>query len=401
MRLILIVLTVLATQESDTAKKARAELANVRASVEKMVKLQERMQKIDEQLRTGAEDPDRPKKLALQRQEAIREFTELRDPTIKAMEGLIASVSSELQKSPDDTGLLDVRAEAYLMYKHPDEGLDDLEKLARLRPDDIELALKTGRVAHRLNRYDSAVANLEKYLKKDPAHLESRLLLSSCYLSVHRFEESVGLLDGILKEKLEPEQKDDLLEFRKRSASFVDLWKAERELRAKDLRADDLPRVKLATTKGEIELELFENEAPNTVANFIELVTKKFYDGLTFHRVMPGFMAQGGCPRGDGSGDAGYKFKDELSGPTRLHFRGTLSMANSGPDTNGSQFFITHLPTEWLNGKHTVFGRVLKGQDVVDRLRQGDTIVKAEVTRKRDHPYAVTKVGDAKPEEKK
>jgi cyclophilin family peptidyl-prolyl cis-trans isomerase len=400
-RLTHIALLVFAAQESDAARKARADLAEVRVSVEKLVKIQERMQKIDEQLRTGAEDPDRPKKLALQRQEAIREFTELRDPTIKAMEGVIASVTSELGKSPDDAGLLDVRAEAYLMYKHPEEGLVDLERLAKLRPDDPGLALRMGRVAHRLNRYDSAVANLEKYLKKDPAHLESRLLLSSCYLSVHRFEESVGLLDGILKEKIEPEQKDDLAEFRKRAASFVELWKAEREARTKDQKADDLPRVKLVTTRGDIELELFENEAPNTVANFVELVTKKFYDGLTFHRVEPGFMAQGGCPRGDGSGDAGYKFKDELAGATRLHFRGSLSMANSGPDTNGSQFFITHLPTEWLNGKHTVFGRVLKGQDVVDRLRQGDTIVKAEVTRKRDHPYAVTKIGDARPEEKK
>ncbi|MFN3484569.1 MAG: peptidylprolyl isomerase [Planctomycetota bacterium] len=150
--------------------------------------------------------------------------------------------------------------------------------------------------------------------------------------------------------------------------------------------------MKLATSRGDIELELFENEAPNTVANFIELVDRKFYDGLTFHRVIPNFMAQGGCPRGDGSGDPGYRFKDELGPGHRLHFRGSLSMANSGPDTNGSQFFITHFPTEWLNGKHTVFGRVLKGQEVVDALQAGDKIVKAEVLRRRNHPYKVTRL---------
>jgi peptidyl-prolyl cis-trans isomerase B (cyclophilin B) len=103
-------------------------------------------------------------------------------------------------------------------------------------------------------------------------------------------------------------------------------------------------------------------------------------------------MAQGGCPKGDGSGDAGYRFKDELPENRRSHFRGSLSMANSGPDTNGSQFFITHLPTEWLNGKHTVFGRVSRGQEVVDSIQAGDVIVKAEVSRKRPHEYAVKRI---------
>jgi cyclophilin family peptidyl-prolyl cis-trans isomerase len=312
------------------------------------------------------------------------------------MDALLASTTDELKKAPADAGLLDVRSEAYLLYNREDDALTDLEALAKLRPDDLELALKTGRVEQRLNRFEPAAENLEKYLKKNPDHVETRFLLATSYFAVHRFEDSASLFEQLLKQKLDPEQERTAKEYRRMAGSYGDLWKAEGEIRTKEEKANDLPRVTIATSKGDIEIELFEDQAPNTVANFIELVSKKFYDGLKFHRVLPGFMAQGGCPNGDGSGDAGYRFKDELAEGYRRHFRGSLSMANSGPDTNGSQFFITHLPTEWLNGKHTVFGRIVKGQDVVDRLRPGDEIKKAEVTRKRDHPYAVKKIGDEK-----
>ncbi len=398
---LLLLSSLAAAQDSDDVKKARTDLASVRASIEKLFKLRERLQKIDEQLRSAAEDPERPKKLAQQREETTKEFQDLRGTAIQAMEALVASSTEALKKTPDDAGLLEVRSEAFLLYNREDDALGDLEKLAVLRPDDADLALKTGRLEQKLNRYDGAVANLQKYLKKDPAHLESRTLLAISYFAVHRFADATTIFEQVLKEKLEPEQDQMARQFQKMATSYGELWKAEEEARAKDEKANDLPRVTLTTTKGEIEVELYENEAPNTVANFIELVTKKFYDGNKFHRVIPGFMAQGGCPRGDGSGDAGYRFRDELQGGARRHFRGTLSMANSGPHTNGSQFFITHLPTEWLNGKHTVFGRVLKGQDAVDRLRAGDSITKAEVTRKRDHPYAVRKLGEEKPPEEK
>ena len=394
MRIAVILLSMLACppQDSDAAKKARAELAALRASIETLVALQEKRAKIDEQLRAGAEDPDRPKKLAQQRQDVIRQFTEMRDTTIKAMDALLLSSTEALKQTPNDPGLLEVRSEANLLYGRPDDAVDDLEKLAALRPDDADLALKAGRIAQQLNRFDSAALNLEKVVKKDPSRLEPRMLLALSYFAVHRFEEAVALYDAALKEKLEPEQKETLEQFRKSAVAYVPSWKTEQEIRAREAKANDLPRILFTTSKGEIELELFENEAPNAVANFVELVSKKYYDGLKFHRVIPGFMAQGGCPRGDGTGDPGYRFKDELPETARRHFRGTLSMANSGPDTNGSQFFLTHLPTEWLNGKHTVFGRVIRGQDVLDRLRVGDTITKAEVTRKRDHAYAVKKI---------
>jgi cyclophilin family peptidyl-prolyl cis-trans isomerase len=125
------------------------------------------------------------------------------------------------------------------------------------------------------------------------------------------------------------------------------------------------------TSMGDIELELFDEDAPKTVENFTKLAGDGFYDGLVFHRVIPDFMIQGGCPRGDGTGDAGYKFEDEFNDHPIV--RGTLAMANAGPNTNGSQFFIvTAQATPWLDGKHTAFGQVTAGQDVVDAISAVD-----------------------------
>jgi peptidyl-prolyl cis-trans isomerase B (cyclophilin B) len=126
----------------------------------------------------------------------------------------------------------------------------------------------------------------------------------------------------------------------------------------------------IETEKGDIVLELFAKDAPKTVNNFVFLARDGFYNGVTFHRIIPGFMAQGGDPTGRGSGGPGYKFEDEFS--QRRHGTGALSMANSGPNTNGSQFFITYAPTPHLDGKHTVFGQATKGMDVLNKLAVGD-----------------------------
>jgi peptidyl-prolyl cis-trans isomerase B (cyclophilin B) len=128
------------------------------------------------------------------------------------------------------------------------------------------------------------------------------------------------------------------------------------------------------TKKGNIQLELFADKVPKTVANFEKLVTKGFYNGLKFHRVIPDFMIQTGCPLGTGTGDAGYKFADEFHKDLKHSGPGILSMANAGPNTNGSQFFITHIATPWLDNKHSVFGKVISGQDVVDAIKQGDVM---------------------------
>lgn len=133
--------------------------------------------------------------------------------------------------------------------------------------------------------------------------------------------------------------------------------------------------VTLDTEKGPIELELYPKHAPQTVNNFVFLAEEGFYDGTTFHRVIDGFMIQGGDPTGTGRGGPGYQFGDELDdNPLKHDAAGVLSMANAGPNTNGSQFFITHAPQPHLDGKHTVFGEVTDGQDVVDAIEEGDTI---------------------------
>jgi peptidyl-prolyl cis-trans isomerase B (cyclophilin B) len=133
-------------------------------------------------------------------------------------------------------------------------------------------------------------------------------------------------------------------------------------------------RATLDTSRGTIELELYPQHAPATVNNFVFLAREGFYDGISFHRVISNFMIQGGDPTGSGRGGPGYKFQDEVLGNPLSHETGVISMANAGPNTNGSQFFITHSPQPHLNGKHTVFGKVVSGQDVVNQIRQGDTI---------------------------
>jgi peptidyl-prolyl cis-trans isomerase B (cyclophilin B) len=133
------------------------------------------------------------------------------------------------------------------------------------------------------------------------------------------------------------------------------------------------------TSRGEIVCELFPKDAPKTVNNFVYLAKEKFYDGTVFHRVIADFMVQGGDPTGTGRGGPGYRFEDETKGNPNKHQVGSLSMANAGPNTNGSQFFITHVATNWLDGKHTVFGKVTKGQDVVNAVLQGDQLVSVTV----------------------
>ncbi|MHC4917119.1 MAG: peptidylprolyl isomerase, partial [Planctomycetota bacterium] len=160
-------------------------------------------------------------------------------------------------------------------------------------------------------------------------------------------------------------------------------------------------RVKVSTSSGDVVVELFEDHAPNTLANFVGLIEKGFYDGLVFHRVIKDFMIQGGCPQGRGTGDAGYRFADEFDGNPHKVVKYALCMANAGPNTNGSQFFIvTTDACPWLDGKHTVFGKVVEGTDVIDsigacktgagdRPAEEQRMEKVEVLSKRDHPYEV------------
>jgi len=228
------------------------------------------------------------------------------------------------------------------------------------------------------------------------------LLAATAALGASRLDEAEAWLAKATADGADKKRVSELTEAIAQSRPKVKQEMAKREAEAK---ADDLPRVKLSTSKGDIVVELFENEAPNTVANFLTLVEKGFYDGTPFHRVIGGFMAQGGDPTGTGTGGPGHAIACECGkADARLHFLGSLSMAHAGKDTGGSQFFLTFRPTEHLDGKHTVFGRVIEGFEVLPKLvrtegRRGggaapDRIVKAEVLRKRPHAYEPKTLAD-------
>ena len=162
---------------------------------------------------------------------------------------------------------------------------------------------------------------------------------------------------------------------------IVSLAFAEGKLFNKNYEGISQIQAVIITHEGKIVVDLNFKAAPNTVANFVDLAQKGFYKGLVFHRIIQDFMVQGGCPEGTGTGGPGYKFADEFHKDLKHDTPGVLSMANAGPNTNGSQFFITHVPTPWLDGKHSVFGKVLgDGQKVVDKIKQGDKIEKIEIT---------------------
>jgi len=252
------------------------------------------------------------------------------------------------------------------------------------------------------NQFSELVKVADSVLKKDP---KAQLALN--YAGIGKF--ATHDFEGALKTLQQAEAEGLLIpnmagQYIDSSEQYIKYWEEEQAIRAKEDAAtgdEQLPIVKLETSRGDIEILLFENEAPNTVANFISLVEKKFYDGIKFHRVIPAFMIQGGCPisRDDinkaGSGGPGYSIACECYGKNpRRHFAGSLSMAHAGKDTGGSQFFLTHLPTAHLNtepgkpdGNHTVFGRVIKGLDVVLAVEKGDEIKSATVVRKRNHEY--------------
>ena len=141
-----------------------------------------------------------------------------------------------------------------------------------------------------------------------------------------------------------------------------------------------MKKATIETNRGTIVLDLFDEQTPKTTANFEKLASDGYYDGLTFHRVIDNFMIQGGCPQGTGTGGPGYKFEDEFHPDLKHDSPGILSMANAGPNTNGSQFFITHVPCPHLDGRHSVFGRVTEGPDVVDAIEKGDVMEKVTVS---------------------
>jgi len=266
----------------------------------------------------------------------------------------------------------------------------------------LEIGTELMQIGFSSNNYSECLKTAETVLKHDKENKLATNMLGVCKFADHDFAGAVEVLSKADDAgALMPELGGRYLSTAK---AYVDYWKTEQEIRKKEDAAEGdaaLPRVEITTSRGKIVLELFENEAPNTVANFVSLVDSKFYDGLAFHRVLPNFMAQGGCPNSKkgstmpaGSGGPGYNIKCEAYAENaRRHFAGSISMAHAGRDTGGSQFFITHLPTPHLDREinpqsvHTVFGRVIEGLDTLRAVQPNDVIESAKVLRKRNHEY--------------
>ncbi len=262
--------------------------------------------------------------------------------------------------------------------------------------DDYEKAVEMGRTL-----IDGGVKISHVYLMAgEAAFCTNDFELAEKYFKLAADE---GAFDA---DKIAPEMKETIERIQshqKQIGYYKAQWAKEKAVREAEAKADDLPRVEITTQHGKMIIELLENEAPNTVANFISLVKKGFYDGLTFHRVLPNFMAQGGCPEGTGTGGPGYRIECECVRPdSRKHFRGSLSMAHAGPDTGGSQFFLCFVPAIGLDGPpspshHTVFGRVIEGFDQLAKIKRRDPeaespgdaekIISMKVIRDRGHEY--------------
>jgi peptidyl-prolyl cis-trans isomerase B (cyclophilin B) len=303
-----------------------------------------------------------------------------------------------VQLRPDDAAL----ARSWLEEQErngadADTILAGYAQLAGRFPDDADIRRRWIKLLIDFARYDEAIVTLER-LDIDPAvDAADAADLAHCLFAAHRFEEALSLAQSVPDDAMtDPRVRARIEGTRTDAEAYVELWAAEQVLRAAEAEADDLPRVEIETARGRIVVELFENEAPNTVANFIALGSSGFYDTSAFHRVEPDFMVQGGDPNSKpgeegtpGLGNPGYLIPDEhLLDGHRNHFGDSLAMAKgTGPNSGGCQFYLNHRPTPWLNGKHTVFGRVIEGRDVVRALRADDQILAVRVLRKRDHAY--------------
>jgi cyclophilin family peptidyl-prolyl cis-trans isomerase len=272
------------------------------------------------------------------------------------------------------------------------------DRLAELFPDDPEVLIGRAGFHRASNRYGRAAEILAE-ADLDPAtYPNAALVLSECLFAEHRYQEAVEVLEAIPQVALDgqPSVSRSVEQAIPVRREYVELWDQEQQIRSAEAAAGDLPRAEVLTSRGRIVVELFENEAPNTVANFIALAESGFYEGTTFHRVIENFMAQGGDPNTKpgatgppGSGSPGYRIPDEHDREgARKHFSGSLAMAKTDtPHSGGCQFYITHTAPAHLNGKHTVFGRVVEGLEVARGLEVGDVIERVSVLSKRDHDY--------------
>lgn len=297
---------------------------------------------------------------------------------------------------------------AWAEFRLEQEGLDAFTvytDLIERFPNSVDIVLNWVSVLENQNQFSQAIAAMENLSEEQLQNPDTALVYANSLYSDNRFDDAIEALDNVNQnsENASPVTASRVASSKAKYLEAKGYWEEEQGIREVEDAAGDMPSARIITVKGPIELTLFEDHAPNTVANFIKLSEDGFYDGTKFHRVLKKFMAQGGDPNSregaegtPGSGGPGYTIKDEhLGDDFRRHFAGTLSMANrSAPNTGGSQFFITHMPTSHLDGRHTAFGRVTSGLDVVRNLEVDDDILSITITSKRDHDYIPETIGE-------
>ncbi len=295
-----------------------------------------------------------------------------------------------------------------------DERVDAaFESLVDRAPGNTAILRRWAQARVTANRWDAALEVLEA--ESLASNIDAMLERARVLMNLNRFADALAALAAMPTEGVDATRlASQATALRLQLETLETAWEAEAALLAAEAEKNDLPRVRLETPRGEIVLELFEDQAPYTVANFIELVESGFYDGTRFHRVIPGFMAQGGDPNTRdgasgvaGQGGPGYTIPDESSRTDkRKHFAGRLAMAKPGdpdragkakPNSAGSQFYITVVPTSHLDEEYTVFGRVLEGESTARALKGDDLVTSASVLRKRDHEYKPVKLGVTPP----
>ena len=312
----------------------------------------------------------------------------LRQSFEAAVQGFNKAVSLE----PDNPIFPFTRGEFYYSVGDAEMAYQDLALAHKVAPGISHLTMPLCNACMRSNRYAEALALAEEEVSRHGNRPGTFVLRGQLRLALQQLDGAVADFEKASSFPLDSQQGRYVDELLASAKALQAAWPVEAEARKRDEAKGDLPRAEILTERGRIVVELLEDDAPNTVANFVKLAESKFFDGLRFHRVIGDFMVQGGDPRSVdpndpriGAGGPGYRMKSQTG--SRHHWRGTLSMANSGPDTDGSQFFITVKPCPHLDGKHSVFGRVLEGQEVADAVKPWDLIKSIRVLRKRSHPY--------------
>lgn len=278
-----------------------------------------------------------------------------------------------------------------------DAGRDELLAARKLAPAVPRLTERLYELDVRCNRYAEALALAEEAAGMVPGIPTGWILRGQARIALGDFGGAVEDLEKADRMPIDSATAKYVESLLQSARGLKEAWPEEEQARRRDESKGDLPRAELVMERGRIVVELFEDDAANTVASFVSLAERGYFDGTRFHRVIGDFMAQGGDPlsrnpeaQGLGSGGPGYRIRTQTS--ARRHWRGSLSMANAGKDTDGSQFFLAVKPLPHLDGKHAVFGRVLEGQDVVDAIRQGDRLKSVRILRKRAHEYVPEKL---------